>query len=231
MRSGRLPRPSLRLSLGLGLLTFGCTEYGLAKGDTDITTPVDDTSTLPEVDTADTFPVGDDTAVDSTPPETGTPSTVPCDDVALESLQWWGSQPFPDAADPVDGAGRAWYRTDYDMQGWSTVVLPDSGHIPSGNDRTYRGTLHLDAITEAIYVDLQSDDGLTLYVNGALIGQWGGAWQEEGCVNDEARCLVTSTIDPVEVTRALVAGDNLFAARVSNAVDQTYFQLHARCAE
>lgn len=80
-------------------------------------------------------------------------------------------------------------------------------------------------------MDLQSDDGLWLWVNGVAVGHWGGAWQEEGCVNDEARCSVTNTVAPVEVTDLLVAGDNLVAARVSNAVDASYFQLHARCEE
>ena len=207
-----------------------CTEYGLEKGEDP---PVGGGDT---VDTGEP-PVDSEDTGDPLPDETGEgetdipPTLVPCDQVALEALTWWGSQPFAAEPDPADGAGRAFWRTDYEMTGWSTVSMPDSGHNPPGNDRAYRGVFHLDAVSEGIWVDLQSDDGLWLWVNGVAVGHWGGGHLEEGCVNDEARCSVTNTVAPVEVTDLLVAGDNLVAARVSNAVDASYFQLHARCEE
>ena len=149
----------------------------------------------------------------------------------LESLQWWGSQPFASAADPTDSAGRAFWEAGFDLAGWSTVSVPDSGHTPPGNDRAYRATFTLDAVPERVLVELQSDDGLRLWVNGVEVGQWGGGWQEEGCVNDEAQCLYTTTVEPVAVDAWLTPGENVIAARVSNAVDLSYFQLHAFCED
>ena len=218
------PRAALVLAALTGLTA--CSEYGLAKPPEGVDEPTPDTGSPPPEDTGE--------VVDSDPMETGQAvdevDPVPCDQVQLESLQWWGSQPLTTEATPTDGGGRAFYDAGFDLAGWSTVVLPDSGHTPAGTDRAYRGTFTLSEVPDAVYIDVQSDDGIWLWVNGVAIGHWGGAWQEEGCVNDEARCLVTTTVDPTEVTSALVAGENVVAARVSNAVDQAYFQLHALCA-
>lgn len=210
----------------LGLVA--CSEYRVNGKPEDPAAPVPGDSAPVEVDTAEESPPPEETG------ETGAvdvPATVPCDDVALESLTWWGSMPFSTEPDPADSAGRPFYAWDYEMRDWSTVSMPDSGHNPSGNDRAYRGVLSLPSVGERIFVDLQSDDGLWLWVNGLAVGHWGGDWQEEGCVNDEANCLATHAVDPVEVTAHLVAGENLFAARVSNAIEGSYFQLHARCVE
>lgn len=207
------------------LLLLACTEYTIDPKAEDPApaddTAAEDTDTAPPIDTAP----AEDTAPDET-----VPSTVPCDDVDLGALQWWGSQPFATEPDPTDGSGRAFYADGFDLVGWSTVALPDSGHNPPGNDRAYRAVLSRPAV-ERLFVELQSDDGLWLWVNGAPVGQWGGGWQEEGCVNDEANCSETETVAPVEITAFLRDGENVLAARVSNAVAQAYFHLHAYCVE
>lgn len=215
----------IRLAL---LLLVGCNEYRLEKEPDHDPPPGSDTGDPPPVDTAvDTAPPPDT----GDPVETDLPELSPCDDVALETLPWWGSMPFTTEPDPTDSAGRAFYADGFDLRDWSTVALPDSGHTPPGHDRAYRAVLSLPALGERVFVEVQSDDGLWLWVNGAAVGHWGGGWQEEGCVNDEARCLETVTVAPVEVTDYLRAGDNVVAARVSNAVDQSYFQLHAYCPD
>jgi hypothetical protein len=202
-----------------------CTEYSVDKKDDP--PRVGDTA-------ADTS--APDTDTDTTPPDTGdtdggtVPSTSPCDGVDFGGLLWWGSQPFSTEPDPRDSGGRAFYDAGFDLVGWSTVSLPDSGHNPPGNDRAYRAVFSRPAV-DRLFVDLQSDDGIWLYLNGNLVGHWGGEWQEEGCVNDEARCLETQTVAPVEVTRWLQDGDNVLAARVSNAIDNAWFDLHAYCAD
>ncbi len=63
------------------------------------------------------------------------------------------------------------------------------------------------------------------------VGQWGGGWQEEGCVNDEANCGETTEVAPVDVTALLVAGENTIAARVSNPVVNSYFSITPECIE
>ncbi|MCA9299663.1 MAG: hypothetical protein KDA28_11385, partial [Phycisphaerales bacterium] len=74
------------------------------------------------------------------------------------------------------------------------------------------------------------DDGLWVWVNGTYVGNWGGAWQEEGCVNENAECLVTIQVDPIDVTDLLVVGTNTLAARVSNPVANAYFEILPECA-
>lgn len=207
------------------LFLAACSEY-VVNGKKNDPVPGDDTGRTVDTDT--------DTLVDSDPgTDSGTVTvpTSPCEDLDFSTLQWWGSMPFTSEADPVDGSGVAFYDAGFTLTDWSTVSVPDSGHNPAGNDRAYRAVLTLPSAGERLFVDLQSDDGLWLWVNGTEIGHWGGGWQEEGCVNDEALCLETETVAPVEVTDALVAGENVLAARVSNAVEGSYFQLHAYCVE
>ena len=86
-------------------------------------------------------------------------------------------------------------------------------------------------VPAGLSLDLQSDDGLWVYVNGTEIGHWGGSWQAEGCVNDNAWCGVTTQVDPVDITPWLNAGENLVAARVSNAIDGAWFELTVICAQ
>jgi hypothetical protein len=205
------------------LLLAACTENGLVV-DAD---PKDEAT-----DSADTGAPPVETGGEDSDTDTGeVVQTFPCSDVDFTATQWWGSPSFSTEADWTDGAGHPFYDADFELTDWSTVSMPDEGHIPAGSDRAYRGVVNLSAAGRAIYMDLQSDDGISVWVNGVAIGHWGGAWQEEGCVNDEANCTVTTTVAPVEISDALVAGDNVLAARVSNAVDNSYFMLHAYCAD
>lgn len=209
------------------VLLLGCSDFGVTVKPEDTGTPVTDTEdSAPPVETA--------TDSDTSPPEDSggiTIPTEPCTDVDFTADQWWGSQPFTTESDLTDSSARPFYSVDFDLTDWSTVSMPDEGHIPSGSDKAYRGTVNIPTSGERIFIDLQSDDGLWVYVNGAEVGHWGGEWQEEGCVNDEAGCTVTTTVDPVEITDFVNAGDNVFAARVSNAIDNSYFMLHAYCAD
>ena len=71
----------------------------------------------------------------------------------------------------------------------------------------------------------------SLHVNGVEVGQWGGGWQEEGCVNDDANCEESITIDPIDISDLLVEGSNVVAARVTNAIDNTYFDVYTECVD
>lgn len=220
------------LVVGLGLLS--CSDYGLKVGDQGEGRPLD-TSTPPDTgdtssDTAETAETGDSNTTDTLDsPDT---DTRPCADLSdPSSWTWWGSQPFDEAADPTDDSGVPWYSTSFDMVGWSTVSLPDSGHCPAGNDRVYRAWFSVPDLDHRYTFRLQSDDGIWVYINGSYVGHWGGEWQEEGCVNDDASCSEAVDVDPVNITDYLVAGDNLVAIRVSNAINNHYFDLQYECED
>ena len=83
----------------------------------------------------------------------------------------------------------------------------------------------------ALFLSMQSDDGMSFYLNGHQVGEWGYGWQEEGCVNDNAGCTESVNVAPVDVTSFLVVGTNTAAARVSNAVDNSYFEVFTECVD
>ncbi len=170
--------------------------------------------------------LGEPPAEEPPPPP---PDLGDCGGTGLLEGQWWSSPPFSGVADLADSAGRPFWEMDYEMVDYSTVVLPVSGSLPSGSDKAFRVEIDLPAVPEAVYVTPQSDDGLWLWVNGQLAGHWGGEWQEEGCVNDQAGCLISMAVEPIEVTAKLSVGRNVIAARVSNAVDTAYFDLVLGC--
>ena len=119
---------------------------------------------------------------------------------------------------------------EHDQGDWWSVTLPHTD-IPVGADRAYRAWFDLTAVPLSMYLNIQSDDGLWLYVNGQPVGHWGGDWQQEGCVNEHANCLETTSIEPVDITPWLVPGSNLLAARVSNPVENAYFEISPECRE
>lgn len=216
------------------LALAGCTDYGLKvkdgpeQGARDTSTPPD-TGDAPtdSAETADSAAEDSGSALDA--PDT---DPRPCADPSDPSTwEWWGSQPFDEEDGPTDDRGVPWTSTSYDMVGWSTVSLPDSGHCPAGQDRAYRAWFQPDDLEHKYKFRLQSDDGIWVYVNGDLVGHWGGDWQEEGCVNDGASCTSTVDVDPINLTDALHTGDNLVAIRVSNAINNQYFDLEVECED
>lgn len=208
-------------------LLVACSDFGLNKaaagdpgvGTEDSAAPVD---TGTETTPVDTDPTG--TGTDTVTEE------VDCTGVDFGAWSWWGSQPIAEEADPEDAAGHAFWDPAYDMVGWSTVVLPEH-NIPVGADRAYLAHFSLPTVPENVSFDLASDDGLWLWLNGTFVGHWGGEWQEEGCVNDDAGCVITVSVAAVDVTASVLPGDNVIAARVSNPVMDAWFDVQARCVE
>ena len=182
----------------------------------DPDTPELDVPEVPEVD----------------PPDDDPPEDLPdCDDTIMADWQWWGSMPFGHEDDPSDGNGVPFYELGYTMIDYSTVSMPDQGHVPSGYDKVYRATFEVNQMPPALFLSMQSDDGMAFWLNGQLVGSWGGGWQEEGCVNDNAGCTESFFVSPVDVTSYLVTGTNVAAARVSNAVDNSYFEVFTECVD
>ncbi|MCB9760528.1 MAG: hypothetical protein H6739_11870 [Alphaproteobacteria bacterium] len=216
----------MRLTLLPLVFALGCVEYGLEKYNDNVEPAVDsgwqETALDPDPDTgADTGPQEDPNNED--PP-------VGCDQFELTPWSWWGSPPFDGPDDPTDGAGVPFYEPAAAVEGWSGVTLPDR-NIPVHNDRVYRADVTLDRLPPALHLSLQSDDGIWLWVNGAFVGHWGGGWQEEGCVNENAQCLVTVSVDDLDITEHLVEGPNTIAARVSNPVANAWFEVIPYCVE
>lgn len=227
------------------LLLCGCSDYGL-KTQQDPTAPALDTAAptdtgAPSTDSAptDSEPGDSGEPIDESPPEdidTGTPSTPdddprPCSDADPATWQWYGSMPFSTEADPTDSNGVVFYDPSYTMRDFSTVSMPDEGHTPSGYDKVYLAWFDVPDLDHKILISPQSDDGLWLYLNGEYVGHWGGDWQEEGCVNDDAGCLETMTVAPINVTDHLKVGTNFIATRVSNAINNSYFSFVYDCVD
>jgi len=127
---------------------------------------------------------------------------------------WKASPVGEDCAGPIDLDGRPWYEAEFDDSPWTDVSLPDSSTIPGGQDRYYR--LHYDvAGPTSTEVTLSSDDGAWLYVNGQLVGQWGGDCLGEGMAEGVV----------VDIGAYLQPGDNLIAVHVHNGPGDSFFDL------
>ncbi len=142
-----------------------------------------------------------------------------------------GSEPFGHEHDLEDVHGAPFWQPGFDAGAWSVLSLPDRGMTPQGTDRAYRAEFTLDILPPMLTVSVQSDDGLWMWLNGVALGHWGGEWQEEGCVNDRAECLETTVVEPLDVTDLIRPGRNVVAARVSNPVMNTYFDVLPECQD
>jgi von Willebrand factor type D domain/Beta-galactosidase jelly roll domain len=151
-------------------------------------------------------------------------STCAASGVALA----WGTGPFSTVeADPTDAGGIPWYAPDYDDSAFAAVELPDSS-IPAGQDGFYRTTFELTAAPANLALQVRSNDGMWLYVNGQFQGHWGGAFQQGGCVNGSG-CAANTALAPLPIADLLLPGRNVIAVRVSNPNAGSYFSLVAAC--
>jgi hypothetical protein len=157
--------------------------------------------------------------------------------------EWRATVAFKMGKDLKDPFLRSWYRPDYDDSLWQLVQLPDENSFGNKTpyERLYRSRFVLadpkesvkvtmspsptsvDATptsqeSEAVNVIFASDDGIWIYVNGDLLGHWGGRSKEGGCVNDPfRRCGVDRTIPPVAVPESFLRpGENVLAVKVHN---------------
>ena len=248
MRSHRLLVTSLAVFTAslLALVLGGCSDYYLQTGLGPNLPPLDQPDgELDSEDEPDDMPGDLDDPEDppeeidpleeeqpEDPEDPEDPEELPdCEDTVMADWQWWGSLPFGYEEHPYDGMGRDFYEPDYQMIDYSTVGMPDTGHTPPGYDRVYRTTFDLWGEPPALFLSMQSDDGMWFFVNGVEVGQWGGDWQEEGCVNDDANCMESIVVDPVDISGLLHEGTNVVAARVSNAVDGAYFDVYTECVD
>jgi len=213
----------VRSLLIIASVAVGCQEYELnTKEDAEppVTSP-EPTLTTPTVVTTDTTPM--------VTADTGTPPPLGCEGIPV-AWSWLARAPFPEEPDPVDALGVPFYEVGHDELGWSAVTLPDRS-VPVYHDRVYRTSVELPHLPPGLTVSLQSDDGIWLWVNGVQVAHHGGDWQQEGCVNENANCLVTEVVPDIDLTPWLVEGPNVIAARVSNAIENAYFEVIPTCVE
>lgn len=199
----------------LPLLVVACSDYQLDhKGEAAPT----DTAPAPRTLTDGA------TASDTAPPAPAADCT------SFDAIDWrWSTgAPFATQPDPVDALGQPFWSPDFDLAGLIPVALPHTD-IPVGQDRVYVARFDLVEIPPHVALNLQSDDGIRVWVNGVAVGDWGGDWQQEGCVNENANCVVTTTVPPVAVTSLLQVGTNHVAARVSNPVANAWFEILPEC--
>ena len=217
-----------------GGFATGCLDYDLDEwGDDEVPPPADPHDPDPEDPDARVTEQGlpEDEPENEPEDDPIEEELPPCDETIEADWQWWGSMPFEHSADLTDSDGYAYHEWDFQMVDFSTVSIPDQGHIPSGYDKVYRAEFYLDQMPPALFLSMQSDDGISFYINDQLVGSWGGDWQEEGCVNDNAGCTESTTVPPVDVTDFLELGTNIAAARVSNPVDNSYFEVYTECVD
>jgi hypothetical protein len=216
MGRSTLPRIALLLVLG------GCSDQhlvGLPDGERGV---------VDEPAPADPDPV--DPSVEDPLDEPDPPAS--CATWLAPEWRWTGSVPFWGMGDPTDAAGVPFWSREAEPEGWVDVALPDAGPIPQGSDRAYRAAVTFDELPPGrLRLSLGSDDGLWLWVNGTFVGHWGGDWQQEGCVNEDAGCLDSVAVDDQDITDLLVGGENLIAARVSNPVMDAWFEVDAYCLD
>lgn len=198
-----------------GVLT-GCSEYALHAGFEANPPPL-------EVDE-------EDEGVPPSDPPGDEEEVITCEDLAPIHFDWYASDPFAEMADPQDEHGLPFHAPEFDAGGFSGVELPDDA-TPAGFDRVYLGEFELTALPPSLWATVQSDDGLWLWLNGTFLGHWGGGWQEEGCVNDEANCGEYVLVEPLDLAPLLQPGGNVVAARVSNPFMNTWFDVSTECID
>lgn len=134
-------------------------------------------------------------------------------------LSAWRRSPIwrGDQSGPTDSAGRAWNSSAFDDAQWTIASLPDSvsGDSQLPNDRYYRARFIWDGSSQ-MKVNFSSDDGLTVYVNGSLLGSWGNGYRQAGCVNLSFCALNTSVPAQTIPASLLRTGENIIAIDVWN---------------
>jgi hypothetical protein len=130
--------------------------------------------------------------------------------VWLKSTVWTGLQDGPQ-----DLNGHSWKDYGFDDSSWSSVILPDSGSDSNADDRYYRAHFDWDGVS-SLNINFSSDDGLAIYINGNLLGNWGAGWRQPGCVNVSPTCTGTLVPEQSIPVGLLNAGDNVIAIDLWN---------------
>ena len=116
---------------------------------------------------------------------------------------------------PQDASNIFWNDYLFDDSSWNDIMLPDEGISTSSQvpgDRYYRLHFNWDGLSH-VTINMASDDGLSIYINGNLLGEWGAGWRVAGCVNNPGgHCHVDVTVPGQVVPLSMLqTGDNVIA--------------------
>lgn len=128
----------------------------------------------------------------------------------------------------LDNRSFEWYQYMFNDSSWQYVELPDKNWNCSKCDRYYRGYFNISKIgdfSHDYYINVQSDDGIWIYINGKFFGHFGGAEHSEGCIN-VSYCSLLKKINPLKIDDYLIEGKNLIAVRVSESIGSEYFNIN-----
>jgi hypothetical protein len=147
--------------------------------------------------------------------------------VQTPQLTWRRSPVWTgDQTGPQDQQGRFWHDPLFDDSTWSIVTLPDTASDRQKNDRYYRAYFKWDGKFTP-YLHFSADDGLTIYVNGVGLGQWGRGWRQETCVNGPSKCRIKDAVPdqplPNSLLRVSGVGDNVIAVDLWNGACCEYY--------
>lgn len=126
-----------------------------------------------------------------------------------------------------DNSGFNWHQYMFNDSNWQYVKLPDKNWNCNRCDRYYRGYFEITSIGDFSHdylINVQSDDGIWIYINGKFFGHFGGDVHKEGCVN-VTYCSELRKINPLKIDDYLIKGKNVIAVRVSESIGSEYFNL------
>lgn len=145
------------------------------------------------------------------------------------NVNWLKSDIFirPPYEPANDNKAIEWYKYSYIDSNWGYAKLPDKDWNCTSCDRYYRGYFEISTISNLSHdyaIDIKSDDGIWIYINGKYFGHLGGDVHKEGCVNTNY-CAQNRTINPIQIDDYLLKGKNVIAVRVSQSIGSEYFEL------
>lgn len=126
-----------------------------------------------------------------------------------------------------DNTGFDWHQYVFNDSNWQYAKLPDKDWNCNKCDRYYRGYFEISTIGDFSHdyiINVQSDDGIWIYINGKFFGHFGGGVHSEGCIN-VSYCSKLKTINPLKIDDYLIKGKNVIAVRVSESIGNEYFNL------
>lgn len=126
-----------------------------------------------------------------------------------------------------DNKGFDWNQYTFNDSNWQYAKLPDKNWNCNSCDRYYRGYFEISTIgdfSHDYFINVQSDDGIWIYINGKFFGHLGGGIHNEGCIN-VSYCSKLKNINPLKIDDYLIKGKNTIAVRVSEAIGSEYFNL------
>ena len=126
-----------------------------------------------------------------------------------------------------DSKSFEWYQYIYNDSNWQYAKLPDKNWNCDNCDRYYRGYFEVSTISDYAHdyaIDISSDDGIWIYINGKFFGHLGGGVHQQGCVNT-SYCSSVKNINPIQIDDYLIKGKNVIAVRVSESIGSELFNL------